>query len=207
MYLKEFRHLVHDALEDWSITHGFRRRRSQRFARIVGEMRVDVIEIQKLSGSPKCCVNLGTDYVFLPNFGSSDPPHSPLDLRQSECLFGTRIKLPEQSDTWWEMTDENAAKVADAISEYALAFFERYQLDAEIDRITPDDCVDGPPTLLTDHFAPERCLLFLAQVREHAGRTAEAIAFAKLGIEAANKRRYGTSIYYLQRLLARLQKG
>jgi hypothetical protein len=170
---------------------------AQRYWRVVGDQ-CQLVEVQGSIQGGKFAINLGIQPMSVP-LRSGDMPE-PKPLRVVECSFYRRLTILN-ADQWWDY-DPNQASV-DAAAKDACSVYEQVgkrQLEAmaepssPIYTVTPEAFAAGEFSFNGFHNTKVLVALTLAQMRKTAGNSADARAFARIGLEEIGDRVGGSGL-------------
>jgi hypothetical protein len=182
MVFAKFLSLLDAQLELLLAPEEFHRTGNGLFVRCKDEV-IHLIQIQKHSKEPTCCVNIGVHFSFSPTLGTSQLP----DLNTIEipdCDIKIRLTPSEsQADYWWPINDSSTSEIISLVSHKGLLIFDAYQLD-KLALLSPAHLSDDLPSELKS-MTRVLAVLLLARLNVYLGRRLEAVDFANLGLKVA----------------------
>ncbi|HYD87505.1 MAG TPA: DUF4304 domain-containing protein [Vitreimonas sp.] len=169
----------------------------QRYWRVMGDQ-CQLVEIQGSRQGKKFAVNLGIQPIAIPLRSGVMP--EPKRLREMECMFRRRLAV-QKGDQWWDYQPNEPSM--DAAARDACSVYEqvgKHQLEAMAESSSPIYTVTleafAARAFSFNGFGNTGVLmaLTLAQIRKAAGNSAEARAFARIGLDEIGDRAGGSGL-------------
>jgi hypothetical protein len=153
----------------------------QNYRKVEGEF-VFVVNFQGSRSEPRFFINLGAQPTFIPTEGHLSHLPGDSQLREYDCVFRTRVG----EGNWpWDLSDCDAAVLAETFTSQAHEFFERVQTlraglaAGEVERLITD---------LKWGVPPARAALHLARASQALGYVDQARRMAEQGLVVATGR-------------------